>query len=504
MAEPLRQLLADFQVRVDPEGNLRKGNLQVDALKAKFQGLGATVNGAAAGLRGRFGGAMQSLREGFAGLGGGLMNLRNGLGVLGAGLALGRLKGLVDEIGGIGEEASRLGVTNAEFQRLGVLAAQNATSVQALGTAFRNVGKAAVDPAKETTAAFRALGVNVKDSQGEFKSRNDLFFETAGALADITNENERATLAQQLYGRSALEVLPLLANGRAGLEAQRKELERLRVISDAQIATADRLSDRWAMMQFKIKVLLGQALEKLLPVLESLTGIFDDIIDQIDGTNVAISALIIAAVPLIPVLLSVAAAAAPWAALYLIIDELVTTLRGGDSYTRDFIESLFGDGATEKALASIKSVKDALVDLFNLVFRHRGGGIFGKAIGVAPDDVEARRQERQAAADSGTAVEQIDSPVLKWFADATGITDEVMQRRRASGIDPRTGRELPAPRFVNFGPPTAEGSVAGNAPVTIGDTNVSIVMGNANPKQVGDEMVRVLERNREAILQDVR
>lgn len=539
--EALRQLLAEFQVRVDPEGNLKRGQADVDALKAKFEGLQDTLgksgpllrdasgrflprgsvynptpvrapDGGGGGLTGYFNRAAlaargfgASLREALiggpgGGLQGALASVQSGLGALATGFAVHRFVALVDEIGGIGEQAAKLGVTNAEFQRLDVLAKQNATSVQALGTVFRTLANAAVQPTKETTAAFAALGVQVKADDGTFKSRQDLFFETAGALADVSDSTKRAALAQDVFGRGAIEILPLLANGRNGIEEQRAALMKLKVVSDDTVDGADKLSDRWQAMTFKLKVLFSEALKPLLGVLGWVTDKFDELTDQIDGTNVGISALTVAAAALMPTLMSVARAAAPWAALYLVVDDLVTTLRGGDTYTRDFIEALFGEGATEKAIKSIAEVKAALVDLFNFVFNQRGGKLFGKLMGVDQDEIEARRQERQSAADNGAPVEAPNA-TLKWLADTLGITDDVMAKRREYGLDPETGRELPAPRFNTYGPPTAEGSVAGN--VTIGDTNVSISMGTGDPKAVGDEMTRVLERNRQTILQDV-
>ncbi len=338
----LRELLATFTVSVDPEGNLEKGNRQVDALADKMRGLaqatrllgaGAGGGGAVRGLLGAGGGASGGplatlgaggsgpvqLRAGTAGLAnltqlwgqafpaaagraqgagsrlkGMLDGWRESLNAPGSGVisslftlqntlragaaiyGFGQIKGLVDQIGGIGEEASRLGVTNAEFQRLDVLAKQNATSVGALGTAFRTLATNAVDPSKEAAEAFSKLDVQVKDGNGALKSRQDLFFETAGALADIEDTTTRAALAQRIYGRGALELAPLLANGRAGLEAQRAELEKLPVLSDRIIASADKFSDSWETMKAQLLAVAGPVLEGLvIPALQLLVDVVD-------------------------------------------------------------------------------------------------------------------------------------------------------------------------------------------------------------------------------------
>lgn len=299
--EALRQLIASFTVEVDPTGALAKGHRDVDALRGKLEALDAAAKPAAAAVGrafeaartkyvqrfqapsdaglGQFGPVRPGIGDRLRGVGGAVGGGLRGVGAsaasafkwvtslhgalisLGAGTAVRGLMQVVDHLGGIGEAAAKLGVSGSEFQRLDVLARQNATSVQALGTAFRTLATTAVNPTEESTEALRRLGVQVKADDGTFKTRQDLFFETATALADVEDTTVRAALAQKLYGRSALELAPLLAAGRAGIEAQRAELEKMPVAADSAIAAADALSDRWATVS---TVLLGQ----FAPVLE--------------------------------------------------------------------------------------------------------------------------------------------------------------------------------------------------------------------------------------------
>ena len=281
----LRELLARFTVEVDPEGNLLRGNRQIDALRDKLKGVDVAtkrIGGPGtgfAGLTGNVTAAGKAARSTFSTFASGLTSMIGpaALATFSVGaLTNGTLK-LVDSIGGIGEAAAKLGVTNAEFQRLDVLARQNATSVESLGTAFRTLATAAVDPSADATAAFKQLGVEARNADGSFKERNDLFFETAGALADIEDSTLRATLAQKLYGRSALELSALLASGREGLEAQRAELERLPVLTDDVIAKADAFGDSWEYLKTQMLALAGPVLgDVVIPALQGLVDLFKD------------------------------------------------------------------------------------------------------------------------------------------------------------------------------------------------------------------------------------
>lgn len=295
--------------------------------------------------------------------GAGLKGLLVGL-TVGATAAAGRFaKGFIDQVGGIGEAAAKLGVTTDEFQRLDVLAKQNATSVEALGTAFRNLGRVAGDPTKDSAAAFGALGVNTKDSNGALKSRQDLFFETAGALADVGNETKRAQLATQLFGRSGTELLPMLANGRAGLEAQRAELEKLAIISGANIKAADEFGDRWEVSAAGLRAKLLPVLLRLVPVFEHMIGFVGRVADLAANAGRAFDMLAASSSG------GAGAVRALKFALDLLIlplkliEDFIVFLAGGKSRLGQLLEQAFG--ADNAVAETIRAFFDGIFGGFN-------------------------------------------------------------------------------------------------------------------------------------------
>ncbi len=346
------------------------------------------------------GGRLQAMLNGFrnslnapgSGLIASLFTLQNSLRAGAAVFGFGALKGLVDQIGSIGEEASRLGVTNAEFQRLDVLAKQNATSVGALGTAFKTLANNAVDPSKEAAEAFRELDVQVKDGTGAFKSRQDLFFETAGALADIEDKTLRAQMAQKLYGRGALEIAPLLANGRAGLEAQRKELEKLPILNDSLIAKADAFGDSWEIMKVQMMAAAGPVLEGLvIPALQLLAdtvGLVSDgvraLTKNLSFGSIAFVAFMFPVSRLIAQMRALVLLGGGWTKVlkamgggvkglvvqfapligaFLILEDVLTFFRGGDSLIGRGLEKAFGPGLKK----TVEDLRLAFEDLWGWI-----------------------------------------------------------------------------------------------------------------------------------------
>lgn len=373
-----------------------------DTLNAGRAQMAAAEQAAAAyaqTLRGKLAGAVDAVRSGFAGAGGGgskgpgliesLATVRNGFLALGAGAAVAGLRRLVDGIGDIRESAQRLGVTTDAFQRLRVLAEQNGTSVEALGTAFRTLANSAVQPTKETAAAFAKLGISTKDASGQFKDTNALFFEVATALADVGNETERSALAQDLLGRGAQQLKPIFAGGRAEIEKQRRALASMNVISADTIAQADELSDSWKAIGPSLVAAAEPLLKLLIPGLTKLTewlikGITatGNWLKNTDLASVGITVLGAAvATKLLPglrlmvglgggavkTLLGMAGAAgkALWsfarlAIPLLLIEDFITFLRGGESEFGKLLDMLFGKGASTGVLKELAGFWDTI------------------------------------------------------------------------------------------------------------------------------------------------
>lgn len=93
-------------------------------------------------------------------------------------------------------------------------------------------------------SAYDQLGVSVTDSNGELRSNQAIFWDVLEALSQVTNETERDALAQQLLGKGARELAPLMQNldeaqrlyneaVEEGFVLNKQDLERLGAVDDA-------------------------------------------------------------------------------------------------------------------------------------------------------------------------------------------------------------------------------------------------------------------------------
>lgn len=78
-----------------------------------------------------------------------------------------------------------------------------------MATAQKGTGDAA--------KAFEALGVAITDESGELRDNQDVFFEALDVLGKMSNETQADAYAMQIFGKSAQDLKPLMAQGKEGL-----------------------------------------------------------------------------------------------------------------------------------------------------------------------------------------------------------------------------------------------------------------------------------------------
>ena len=176
------------------EGQLRQvGNANLKALSEQFKDVGGKIEGVGRSLTG--------VSTAAAGVVAGL-----GAAAYKAGQAADDLNTL-SKVTGIGTE---------ELQKYGYAADLVDVSVEAIAKSNKKLTKNAYEAAngsKSQAEAFKAIGVSVTDSNGHLRDSEAIFQDVITNLGKMTNETERDAIAQQLMGKSAAELNPLIEDG---------------------------------------------------------------------------------------------------------------------------------------------------------------------------------------------------------------------------------------------------------------------------------------------------
>src|SRR5690606_24942247 len=114
--------------------------------------------------------------------------------------------------------SQKIGLSREGFQEWDFIMSQSGGSVEGLQMGFKTLVNSvdqAIDGTGKGAESFEALGVSVKDASGNVRDQETIFNESVVALQNMEDGTEKAKLANDLFGRSGAEMMPLL-NGAAG------------------------------------------------------------------------------------------------------------------------------------------------------------------------------------------------------------------------------------------------------------------------------------------------
>jgi hypothetical protein len=128
------------------------------------------------------------------------------------------------------DASKRTGVSVESLSTLAYAAEQTGSSFEGMQVGLKGLAARASDAAagnEKLTGAFAKVGVSVLDSTGKMKSQEQLLMELSDGFKAMPNGVEKAALAQELFGKSGLELIPILnegSDGIADMQARAREL----------------------------------------------------------------------------------------------------------------------------------------------------------------------------------------------------------------------------------------------------------------------------------------
>ena len=129
--------------------------------------------------------------------------------------------------------AGRVGASTEFLSGMAHAAELGGASINEVEIGMRRMARTASDADNglaTATRSFEQLGITVTDNSGQLKSSEALFWEITEALGGIESETKKAALAQELFGRSGTQLLPMLNQGADAIRAQMAEAERLGIV----------------------------------------------------------------------------------------------------------------------------------------------------------------------------------------------------------------------------------------------------------------------------------
>ena len=123
--------------------------------------------------------------------------------------------------------------------------------------------------------AFEQLGISITDTDGNMRSADEVFNEAIIRLGQVENETERDALAMNLFGKSAMELNPLIAVGREGLADYRDEAHQMGYVLDTDtLESLGAVDDAMQRASKRMDAVKNQIGRYLAPIVAQITEAF--------------------------------------------------------------------------------------------------------------------------------------------------------------------------------------------------------------------------------------
>lgn len=198
----------------------------------------------------------------------------------GTAFTIGMIKSVANTADELAKLSARTGVAVEDLSRLQFAAGLSGVSNQALTASIERLSRGMADAAAgtgEAGKAFAAMGIEVQNQDGSLKSQRDVLEEVAERFASYADGAEKSALAQQIFGRSGAQLIPLLNSGARGLKDMAKESDNLgNTISTNTAKAAERFNDNLTRMSTGLG---GIARTLSGPLIESFADFTQALID---------------------------------------------------------------------------------------------------------------------------------------------------------------------------------------------------------------------------------
>lgn len=197
---------------------------------------------------------------------------------LGASLSLAGLvhagKAAVDLADDLNDLRQKTGVSVESLSLLKPIAEESGTSLEGLATGLKKLSTAmleAASGAKEQAGVFARLGVSVLDAAGQMRPTEEVLLDLADAFAAMPDGAEKSALAVKLFGKSGVELIPFLNQGRSGIEELKNKFRELGLeISGDTARAADAFNDTLDTVKQALHGVTLKIAEAALPALQTL------------------------------------------------------------------------------------------------------------------------------------------------------------------------------------------------------------------------------------------
>lgn len=187
----------------------------------------------------------------------------------------------------IDKMSQKLGMSAEAYQEWDFIMQHSGSDIDKMSTSMKKLAEAVQDPSKDAAAAFEKLGINLEEAKN--LSQEDLFKTTITALQGLEEGTERTALANDILGKSAMDLGALLNTSAEETEEMRQQVHDLGgVMSDDAVKASAAYQDSLQNMKTAVQ---GAGRSLVSDFMPSITKIMDGISLLVSGQDGSVEAL---------------------------------------------------------------------------------------------------------------------------------------------------------------------------------------------------------------------
>ena len=192
----------------------------------------------------------------------------------------------------VDKESQKLGLASDTYQKLDYAMRMSGSSIDDVSKGVKKITNDLADFANGSESAadkYTAIGVSLTNVDGSMKSEQQVLLDTIQALADMTDETQRDAAAQDIFGKSAAELKPLLNEGAEGIKNLMEEAEKYgMVMSEDGVKASAAFDDSLTRLDGTFTGFKNNIMTQLLPSLTKITDGLSMLLAGVDGADESI------------------------------------------------------------------------------------------------------------------------------------------------------------------------------------------------------------------------
>ena len=181
----------------------------------------------------------------------------------------------------IDKVSQQIGVTKKTFQELDYVMKQNGASIDAFSMGAKTLQQNMVS----NSQAFKTLGVEIRKADGSLRSQDDVMKDVIRQFEKMEQGVEKSALAQDIFGRSAQDLMPMLNQQTGSMDELIKKANDMgAVMSDDAVTAAVVLGDTIADLKTSISSLLNTVIAPFVPAIQKVAEWMSNLSGSVSGT----------------------------------------------------------------------------------------------------------------------------------------------------------------------------------------------------------------------------